>query len=198
MQKIQTGEYLQREPAILILEAIDPPNLLDIACETANGFGTTEKIAARIIQNKAKTTDINRLLDIITKANFTIPVNAACDTITKICPTNAQNIFFEYLETNQNIQDWKRRIIIGYIAESDVKRYNQNPLQVFDDFKPNEIELLEFLKGILKNKHYTEETKQQIIQTITEELEENLPPHYDPITVRQILEQCMLEQHFSE
>ncbi len=190
-QLLHTGTYLQQETAMLVLEAIDPPNLFDTAIQVINGFGVTEAIAARIIKAKAKETDIDRLLDIITQADYTLPVDSICETIIQICPTKAQNIFFEYFESiknNPNMKDWKRRKIIKYISKSDKERYKQNPLQFLKDFDPDESEILEFLEGIQSNIHHSDKTKQRIIQKIKEELEENLPFRYDPTTIRYILE----------
>ncbi|GIW60452.1 MAG: hypothetical protein KatS3mg087_1518 [Patescibacteria group bacterium] len=188
LQFLRTETHRQKEPAILLLEAIDPPESLDIACEIVNGFGIIESVAARIIKKKAKKTDIHKLIDILTQSNYTHSTDCACETIIKIYPTEAQNIFFEYIRNNPNMPDLKKRRIIEHISRNDRNRYEQNPLQVFDDFNPNEVELLEFLNGIQKNIHYEEQTKKKIIQAITDKLENDLPPHYDPFTTRYILE----------
>lgn len=183
----KTGTDRHKEAALLILETIDPPELLNIALDAVNDFGALGIIASRIIKNKATKEHLDKLIETINKAEYTTTIECIGETIIKLYQTEAQQIFINYIKNNPNIQDWKKRRIIKYIAKSDTQRYKTNPTRVFQDFNPDIAELAEFLEGLQTNTFHSEKTIEKIIKTITIKLENDPPQDYDPFSIRYLL-----------
>jgi len=186
MEYIQTKILNFVERALLVLEKINPPNIVEIAAPFADEAATIKKIVHRIIQNQARKQHIPTLIQILLTSESHITRVQISKILSKLHAKEITPTLLEYLQQNPQDQD-KKEIIYATIIRIHLRRYETNPLQILEDFKPNIKELKIILEALLHQLSDKRKAQEKIMSALIKEIKKENFPKQDEKTYIEII-----------
>jgi 3-methyladenine DNA glycosylase AlkD len=150
------------EPALLILEKINPPDIVEIAVQFVDNLYTIRNVALRIINRQANEKHISLLLNTFKQSKDITTIYQITKTLRKFKTKEITDTFIQFIKENQKIDETCKHIVYATLISMNLQTYEDNPLKILEDFQPNAKEMTIILGAIQNNQWIPEEKTRSI------------------------------------
>ncbi|GIW60451.1 MAG: hypothetical protein KatS3mg087_1517 [Patescibacteria group bacterium] len=171
------------ESALIILDKINPPDLVEIVLPIIHKSYNIEEIIRTIIEEKTTDKDWKPLLEAFKQIHYPPTLSVIYKALMKIKQKQNNPTLLQYLKTTSQLTEEKERQTIYLIIASNIQTYIENPLLVLSDFEPNDKQIQHILIAIFYELTTDTTTQQRVITTIIEAIKEDKTQKYTPATI---------------
>ncbi|GIW60450.1 MAG: hypothetical protein KatS3mg087_1516 [Patescibacteria group bacterium] len=162
------------EPSLLILEKINPPDIIEIAAKFVEDITTLKNIAVRIIRKEAKKQHAELLIKILKESEDPSVLHQTSKILSKIKTKEIINTLSQFIKQNPQTPETRKHIIYATLIRMQFKAYVNNPLKILEDFKPNAKEIKIILEAIRYNLWDKNGREQKIINAIVRQIKKHI------------------------